>query len=139
MIKEFFEKIFSGKSNKATKKKVLSIEDDALLAKVLLEGLSLEGYEVMNVGDGLAALTETKKFMPDIILLDLILPGIDGFEVLKQLKADEITKNIPVLVVSNLGAVADVKSVKALGAEEYFIKANSEMEEIFKSIKNRIS
>lgn len=135
MLKDFFK----GFVKKKEKKKVLSIEDDALLAKVLVEGLTLEGYEVLNVNDGLKAIDQVEGYRPDIILLDLILPGIDGFEVLKKLKDNNITKNIPVFVVSNLGSVADVKSVKALGAEEYFIKANSEMEEIFKKIKKRIS
>ncbi len=134
MLKNFF-----GGGKKDKKKKILSIEDDALLAKVLIEGLTLEGFDVLNIDDGLKALDEAKKYKPDMILLDLILPGIDGFEVLKRLKADSETKDIPVIVVSNLGGVADVKSVKALGAEEYFIKANSEMEEIFKIIKKRIS
>lgn len=133
MLKDLFKK-----KNKK-KKIVLSIEDDALLAKVLLEGLILEGYEAINVNNGLNALTETKKIKPDLILLDLILPGLDGFEVLKQLKSDNETKKIPVMIVSNLGTLADIKSVRALGAEEYFIKANSEMEEIFKVIKKRIS
>lgn len=133
MLKDLFKR-------KIKKKKiVLSIEDDALLAKVLLEGLMLEGYEAINVNNGLNALTETKKIKPDLILLDLILPGVDGFEVLKQLKSDSETKKIPVMIVSNLGTLADIKSVRALGAEQYFIKANSEMEEIFKAIKKRIS
>lgn len=133
MLKDLFKRKIK------KKKTVLSIEDDALLAKVLIEGLTLEGYEAINVNNGLVALDETKKIKPDLILLDLILPGLDGFEVLKQLKADSETRKIPVLIVSNLGTLADIKSVRALGAEEYFIKANSEMEEIFKSIKKRIS
>ena len=132
-----FKNLFKKKNT--SKKKILSIEDDALLAKVLLEGLMLEGYEAVNVNNGLVALDETKKIKPDLILLDLVLPGLDGFEVLKQLKADTETKKIPVMIVSNLGTLADIKSVRALGAEEYFIKANSEMDEIFKVIKKRIS
>lgn len=132
-----FKNLFKKKNNK--KKIVLSIEDDALLAKVLIEGLTLEGFEAFNVNNGLIALDETKKIKPDLILLDLVLPGLDGFEVLKQLKADNATKKIPVMIVSNLGTLADIKSVRALGAEEYFIKANSEMEEIFNIIKKRIS
>lgn len=132
-----FKSLFKKKNT--DKQKILSIEDDALLAKVLVEGLTLEGFEAINVNNGLIALEETKKIKPDLILLDLILPGLDGFEVLKQLKADNATKKIPVMIVSNLGTLADIKSVRALGAEEYFIKANSEMEEIFKIVKKRIS
>lgn len=130
--------IFKWKKIKKAPRKILSIEDDALLAKVLIEGLQLEGYEVVNVSNGMSALSETKRLKPDLILLDLVLPGIDGFEVLKQIKNDNETKKIPVFVVSNLGALADIKSVRALGAEQYFIKANSEMEEIFTAIKKRI-
>lgn len=130
--------IFKWKKTKKAPRKILSIEDDALLAKVLIEGLQLEGYEVVNVSNGMSALSETKRLKPDLILLDLVLPGIDGFEVLKQIKNDNETKKIPVFVVSNLGALADIKSVRALGAEQYFIKANSEMEEIFTAIKKRI-
>jgi len=133
-----FKKIFKWKKSPNQRKKILSVEDDALLAKVLIEGLSLEGYEIVNVNDGLKAVDEVKKFKPDLILLDLILPGIDGFEVLKTIKNDNELKKIPVFVVSNLGALADIKSVRALGAEQYFIKANTEMDEIFKAIKKRI-
>jgi len=132
------KKIFKWKKSPNQRKKILSVEDDALLAKVLIEGLSLEGYEIVNVNDGLKAVDEVKKFKPDLILLDLILPGIDGFEVLKTIKNDNELKKIPVFVVSNLGALADIKSVRALGAEQYFIKANTEMDEIFKAIKKRI-
>ena len=79
-----------------------------------------------------------KKFQPKIILLDLMLPGIDGFEVLKQLKESEETKNIPVIVISNLDQVSDVKSAKVLGAEEYFIKANTQLQKIIDYTKSRI-
>lgn len=115
---------------KKTSRKVLLVEDDALLARVLGEKLSTSDFDVEVVGNGLEALDAAKKFNPHFILLDLILPGLDGFEVLKQLKSDEAVKNIPVAALSNLGAPADIKSVKALGAEEYFIKANTEMKHI---------
>lgn len=132
-------KMLGIKFNKKKKnKKILVIEDDALLAKILIDKLDSEGFEALNVKNGLEALDETKKFMPDLILLDLILPGIDGFEVLKQLKGDSETKKIPVFVLSNLDSVPDVKSVKALEAEEYFIKANIKMKKIIEAINNRL-
>jgi len=123
---------------KENKKKVLVVEDDALLARVLTDALKKGDLEVVNVMNGNDALESAKKFQPNIILLDLILPGLDGFGVLGQLKADEKTKNIPVAVISNLGDVGDVKSAKALGAEEYFIKANIELKKIVAYIKKRI-
>jgi len=114
-------------------KKALVVEDDALLSRVLSTYLADSGFNVQVVANGLEALGMAKTFKPNVILLDLILPpGIDGFAVLKQLKDEATTKNIPVVVVSNLGDVADVKSVKALGADGYFIKANTRLEDIVK-------
>lgn len=127
---------FFGKKKKTGK--VMVIEDDALLAQVLGKRLQDEGFELMVVGEGLGASAAVLKFMPDVILLDLILPGLDGFEVLKQLKADDKTKNIPVTIISNLGDVGDVKSAKALGAVEYFIKANTELDKIVQFVKTKV-
>ena len=115
---------------KKKKKKVLIIEDDALLARVMAEGFNESGFETLNAVDGFSVMDSAKKFIPNVIILDLILPGIDGFEVLKQLKNDNKTENIPVIVTSNLDSVPDIKSAKALGAEEYFIKANVQLEKI---------
>lgn len=111
------------------------VEDDALLTSVLTEALKKEGLDVANVMNGNEVLEVAKKFQPNIILLDLILPGLDGFGVLGQLKADEQTKNISVAVMSNLDDVGDIKSAKALGAEEYFIKANTLLEKIVDFVK----
>ena len=129
------EKIFGKKKND---KKVLIVEDDSLLSRVLSGGFLAEKFKVMVVENGLEVADKVKSFLPDIILLDLIIPGIDGFAVLKGLKEDEKTKNIPVVVISNLGDVGDVKSVKALGADKYFIKANTEMSEIIKYVKHKL-
>lgn len=119
-------------------KKVLIIEDDSLLLKVLSTGFLGEKFEVATVENGLEVMDAAKKFSPNIILLDLIIPGIDGFAVLKQLKEDDATKQIPVVVVSNLGSEADIKSTKAMGAEEYFIKANTELEKIIDFVKSKL-
>ncbi|MEA3398638.1 MAG: response regulator [Patescibacteria group bacterium] len=114
------------------------MEDDALLARVLLESITSANFNSLNIKDGLEVLEAVKKFKPHIILLDLVLPGLDGFEVLKRLKADNEAEKIPVFVLSNLQDVSDVKSVKALGAEQYFIKARSQMEEIIKAVEKRL-
>jgi len=119
-------------------KKVLIIEDDALLLRVLSDAFVGEGFEIMTVENGLEVLETTKKFLPHLILLDLIIPGIDGFAVLKQLKADKVTEKIPVVILSNLENVGDVKSTKALGAEEYFIKANIKMEKLIDYVKSKL-
>ena len=130
--------IFGKNKNKAAGKKVLIVEDDSLLAKVLSESFLAENFKVTNVDNGLNVADTVKSFSPDIILLDLIIPGLDGFAVLKQLKADTKTEKIPVVILSNLGDTGDIKSTKALGAEEYFIKANTEMEKIVKYVKNKL-
>ncbi|EKD43769.1 MAG: hypothetical protein ACD_72C00123G0002 [uncultured bacterium] len=119
-------------------KKVLIVEDDSLLVKVLSTGFLAEKFQVATVENGLEVMESAKKFKPDIILLDLIIPGIDGFAVLKQLKEDDDTKDIPVTIMSNLGSEADVKATKALGADEYFIKANTELEKIINFVKSKL-
>lgn len=127
-----------GRKKKNITKKILIVEDDSLLAKVMSTTFLAENFEVATVENGLEVLDAVKKFLPDIIMLDLIIPGIDGFAVLKQLKEDDVTKDIPVAIMSNLGSVGDVKSTKALGADEYFIKANTEIEKIVKYVKAKL-
>lgn len=124
---------------KDTQKRVLIVEDDALLAQVLKDKFSGEEFSVLNVVNGLDVKGKVLQFKPAIILLDLILPGLDGFEVLKQLKENEQTRNIPVIVISNLGEESDVRSAKSLGADDYFIKANISMDQLLQSVKKIIS
>ena len=121
------------------KKRVLIVEDDALLAQVLMDKFGREEFEAINVVNGLDVESKALQFKPVIILLDLILPGLDGFEVLKLLKRNDQTKNIPVVVISNLGEESDVRSAKALGAEDYFIKANISMAKLMENVKKIIN
>ncbi len=117
------------------KKTILIVEDDALLAQVLMDKFGREEFIPVNVVNGLDVQAKAAELKPAIILLDLILPGIDGFEVLKLLRADDKTKKIPVVVISNLGEESDVRSAKALGAEDYFIKANISMEKLMQNVR----
>lgn len=118
--------------------KVLIVEDDALLLRVLSESFLSEGYDVSTVENGLEVEGAVNKFSPDIILLDLILPGIDGFAVLKKLKSNDKSKKIPVIILSNLDQAGDIKSTKALGVENYFIKSNVKVEEIISAVKKTL-
>lgn len=122
--------------NKNKKKKLLIVEDDALLSQVLSKSFLEKDVEVSVVDNGLKVLESAKKFGPDAILLDLVLPGLDGFAVLKQLKSAKETKKIPVVILSNLDAVADIKSTQVLGAEKHFTKANTELKKIVDFILN---
>lgn len=128
-----------GKKKKIENKNVLIVEDDALLAQVLGRIFTEENFNVVNVMEGLEVMDVAKKMKPDIILLDLILPGLDGFGVLKLLKEDSQTKDVPVVIISNLEEVSDVKSAKVLGAEEYFIKANIQLDKILQFVKKRLN
>jgi len=118
--------------------RVLVVEDDAMLSRVLAESLKTEKFKVLVVDNGSKVFDETAKFLPDIILLDLVLPGLDGFAVLKQLKEETKTASIPVVVVSNLDQPSDVKAVKALGADQYFLKANTKLDLIIQYVKDRL-
>lgn len=128
-----------GRKKPEKNKKVLVIEDDSLLANILMESLAREQFSAVNIKDGLQVMEAAKKFQPDVILLDLILPGLDGFEVLGQLKEDVKLKKVPVFIISNLDSISNVKLAKTMGAEDYFIKASSDIKNILKIIKKRIN
>ena len=123
-------------------KKILFIEDESALQKTFGEILSQEGYEMISALDGEIGLRLAnppaggKK--PDLILLDLILPKIHGFEVLKRLKKDKETKDIPVIVLTNLEGIGDVDKALGLGATTYLVKAQYGLEEVVEKIKKAL-
>ena len=120
-------------------KTILFIEDESALQKTFREILSQEGYEMISALDGEAGLKLANPpaggRKPDLILLDLILPKINGFDILRQLKKDEETKEIPVIVLTNLEGIGDVDKVIELGATTYLVKAQYSLEEIVEKIK----
>ena len=115
-------------------KKILFVEDEPSLQKAVSEILTQEGFEVMTASDGEEGL-EMIKQKPDLVLLDLILPKKDGFQVLKEMKEDEKTKDIPVIVLTNLEGTGDVEKALELGATTYLVKANYELEDVLAKIK----
>lgn len=116
-------------------KKILIIEDDIFLNKVLRLKLVQENFEVIQVYDGQEGFKKIGETKPDLILLDLILPKVSGFEILEKIKHDPETKNIPVIILSNLGQEDDVKRGKSLGADDYLVKANWSLEDVVKKMK----
>ena len=104
-------------------KKILIVEDEQALQKTLGEILTQEGYEVIAASDGEMGLTLARDNNPNLILLDLILPKVSGFEVLKQLKGNNLTKDIPVIVLTNLEGVEEVDKAVSLGATTYLVKS----------------
>ncbi|MFC1612248.1 PleD family two-component system response regulator [Patescibacteria group bacterium] len=129
MLKKIFGR------NEKTKQRILLVEDDKMLLKVLSKQLKKAGFEVIEIKNGLRVVGAAKKFLPQLILLDLILPGLDGFAVLKQLKADPVLKKIPVIVLSNLEEPADVKSARILGSTKYILKATANIKDIINEVK----
>ncbi|MFZ3074310.1 MAG: response regulator [Minisyncoccales bacterium] len=119
-------------------KKILIVEDDKFLRELIVRKLSNEGYDVVEAVDGEQGVLKIKETKPDLVLLDLILPGIDGFEVLAQKKEDPFTVSIPVIVLSNLGQKEDVDKGLSLGATDYLIKAHFTPGEIIEKVRNII-
>lgn len=115
-------------------KKILIIEDDKFLRELIARKLSSEGFLICDAIDGEIGLKKVKEEMPDLILLDLILPGIDGFEVLAKIKEDPAISSIPVIILSNLGQRDDVEKGLSLGAVDYLVKAHFTPNEIIKKV-----
>lgn len=114
---------------------ILVIEDDKFLRELLVRKLSGEGYDVKNAIDAEAAFTILAESKPKMILCDLILPGIDGFEILKRIKTDPKTADIPVVILSNLGQKEDLDKAMALGAKDFMVKANFTLDEIVTKVR----
>jgi len=119
-------------------KKILFIEDESALQQTFGDVLKQEGYQMIGALDGEVGLKLAKSGKPDLILLDLILPKIDGFEVLKKIKADPETKDIPVIVLTNLEESEDVQRAIDLGAKNYLVKANYSLREVVEKIKKAL-
>lgn len=119
-------------------KKILFIEDEPALQRAVVQVLTDEGYQMFSAMDGESGVEIAKKELPDLILLDLIVPKMDGFAVLGDLKNDPQTKEIPVIVLTNLEGSADVERALALGAKTYLVKTNYRLEEITQKVKSII-
>ena len=115
--------------------KILLVEDDAFISHAYKDGLERAGLEVLLATDGEQAMTQLHAHRPQLVLLDLIMPIKNGFEVLTELQQDKKYKGIPVIVLSNLGQDSDMAKAKALGAVDYFIKSNTSMKEVIEKVK----
>lgn len=116
--------------------RVLVVEDDRFLRELMVRKLKTEGYDVQAASDGEEGLKSIKELKPELVLLDLILPGIDGFEVLSRKREDAEISAIPVIILSNLGQKDEVERGLSLGAVDYLIKAHFTPGEIIEKIKN---
>ena len=119
-------------------KTILIVEDDKFLRELITQKLIKEGYETSEAIDGEEGIKKVKEGKPDLVLLDLILPGIDGFEVLSKKREDPALVQIPVIILSNLGQKEDVERGLKLGAIDYLIKAHFTPGEIIEKVKNAL-
>jgi len=116
--------------------RILLVEDEPLLGNLLRQRLDHEGFAVELVRDGESALNTLHTNPPDLMLLDIILPKISGFELMEKVQADPTIQKIPIIIISNLGQESDLEKGQSLGAVGYFIKAKISMEYLVGQIKS---
>ncbi len=114
--------------------KILVIEDDKFLRQLVTKKLSERDFNIAEAVDGEDGLEKAGEEDPDLILLDLILPGMDGFEVLSELKEDPELSSIPVIILSNLGQKDEIEKGLQMGAKDYLVKAHFTLGEIVEKI-----
>lgn len=117
-------------------KKILIVEDDKFLRDVIAKKLVKEGYVIIEAMNGEEGLLKIKEDKPDLILLDLILPGMNGFEFLELIKKNQESSQIPVVILSNLGQRDEMKRGFELGAIDYLVKAHFSPSEVVKKVKD---
>jgi DNA-binding response OmpR family regulator len=117
-------------------KKILLVEDDKFLRELMSKKLLSLGFEVSTAPDGETGIEKIKAEKPEVVLLDLILPGINGFEVLEKAKKDPETASIPVIILSNLGQSEDIERGLKLGAKDFLVKAHFTPQEIVNKLKS---
>ena len=115
--------------------KILLVEDDQTLTEMYALKFKESGFELLLANDGLSGLEIAKKELPQVILLDIMMPKMDGFAVLTELKKDDQPKNTPVLMLSNLGQESDVEKGKKLGANDYIVKASMTPSQVIEKVK----
>ncbi|EKD58255.1 MAG: response regulator receiver protein [uncultured bacterium] len=116
-------------------KRLLIVEDDTVLQNALSSYLRAESFEVMCAVDGEEGVKIALAEKPDLILLDIVLPKKDGYQVLQEIKANEDTKHIPIVLLTNLGSISDVEKALEMGATTYLVKADYKLEEVTEKIK----
>lgn len=119
--------------------KVLLVEDDEILHSMYKKKFEYEGFAVVSAFDGSDGVKKAETDKPDVILMDIIMPKMDGFVAVKKIKKNPATNNIPIVMLTNLGQEEDVNKGRELGADDYFIKANHTPAEIVKKIRDLLA
>jgi DNA-binding response OmpR family regulator len=121
---------------KKSKFKILWVEDDKLIGSILYRKLTSSGFEVVHKTNGPEALIELENFMPDAIIVDLLLPQMSGFDILQHIAMNESFRKVPKMVLSNLSKESDKEKAKLLGAKKFMVKASSSLDQIVEEIRN---
>ncbi|MBU0613029.1 response regulator [Patescibacteria group bacterium] len=119
----------------STKQKILLIEDDKMLLEMYTAKFTREGFDIKTAENGSDGLKAAREMKPDMVLLDIIMPKLDGFATLKEIRKDENIKDVPVILLTNLGQDQDIQKGKDLGADDYFVKANHTPTEIVEKVQ----
>ncbi len=113
-----------------SRKRILIVEDDRFLSRACQARLEQQGYHILTAQDGEEAVKAARADNPDLILLDLLMPNLNGLEVLRILRGDEGTRGMPVIVLSNSSRQEDMDTIRALGISGYFVKANLSLQDL---------
>jgi len=119
-------------------KKILIVEDEEIMYNLLKRRLEREGYEVSVAKNGEEGLELMSRETPDLILLDIIMPKLGGLEVMEKMNEDKSLKSIPVIVISNSGQPVEIDRAQRLGAKDWLVKANFDLNEIIDKVRNQI-
>jgi DNA-binding response OmpR family regulator len=120
-------------------KTILIVEDELSMQRALKNKLEQETFKVMTAADGTQALEAMRSVTPDLVLLDLIMPKLDGISVLREMKKDEALRNIPVIILTNLSTGDKVAEAMQLGTFDFLVKANYSLEDVLRKVKERLA
>ena len=121
------------------KKKILRVEDDDNLAEVYRQRLELEGFEVRRSNNGEIALKDAVEFHPDLVLLDVMMPNLNGFDVLDILRNSPQTRNVHIIMLTALSQPKDAEKAKQLGADDFLVKSQVVIGDVVQRIKHQLN
>lgn len=116
-------------------KTILWAEDDKLIANILSKKLLSSGFQLLQVKNGEEATVKFKEMVPDVIVLDLLLPGLSGFDLMARIKQEKALANVPIVILSNLNKPSDIEKARSLGAVKYLVKAGTSLDQIVGELK----
>jgi two-component system alkaline phosphatase synthesis response regulator PhoP len=119
-------------------KKILIIEDEEVLLDLLQKKLTQEGYQIEVAKDGQVGLAKIREDKPDLILLDIVMPKMGGFEVMEELNKDEQLRGIPIIIISNSGQPVELSRAKELGVRDWLVKTDFDPQEVVDKVKKQL-